>query len=80
MLSTEHDLSSTLYQYQWLANNLRSLNRNRTPWVIIEIPLAMDFFKVFATIEDPRTQQLEQPVQSFPMPHCISETGQKQAL
>jgi hypothetical protein len=37
MLSSEHDLSSTSRQYQWLESDLRSLNRKRTPWVIIEI-------------------------------------------
>lgn len=37
MLSSEHDLSSTSRQYQWLESDLRSVNRLRTPWVIVEI-------------------------------------------
>jgi hypothetical protein len=37
MLSSEHDLSSTSRQYRWLERDLRSVNRLKTPWVIIEI-------------------------------------------
>ena len=36
MISTEHDLSSKSEQYQWLLQDLSSVNRTLTPWVIIE--------------------------------------------
>jgi len=35
MISTEHDLSNSSSQYQWLAQDLRSVNRSMTPWVVL---------------------------------------------
>lgn len=37
MLSSEHDLSPFSRQYQWLESDLQSLDRTKTPWVIVEI-------------------------------------------
>ena len=36
MLSSEHDLSPGSEQYEWLENNLLSVDRNETPWLIVE--------------------------------------------
>lgn len=36
MISAEHDLHPGTRQYEWLENDLRSVNRTRTPWVILE--------------------------------------------
>ena len=35
MISTEHDLSSSSRQYLWLEEDLKNINRLKTPWVII---------------------------------------------
>ena len=35
MMSTEHDYSPGSRQYKWLDNDLSSVNRKITPWVII---------------------------------------------
>ena len=37
MLSSEHDLSPSSRQYQWLSQDLQNVKRNETPWVIVEI-------------------------------------------
>ena len=36
MLSSEHDLSHKSVQYKWLENELASVNRTSTPWVLVE--------------------------------------------
>ena len=36
MLSSEHDLSPKSVQYEWLVNELNSVNRTITPWVLVE--------------------------------------------
>jgi hypothetical protein len=36
MLSSEHDLSPTSKQHKWLENELSSVDRSITPWVIVE--------------------------------------------
>ena len=36
MISSEHDLSPTSEQYKWLSQNLASVDRTLTPWVLIE--------------------------------------------
>ncbi|UJR34922.1 hypothetical protein I4U23_027700 [Adineta vaga] len=33
--STEHDFRRTSHQYQWIEQDLRSVNRSRTPWLIV---------------------------------------------
>lgn len=35
MISTEHDLSPGTRQYKWLEQDLKSIDRSKTPWVII---------------------------------------------
>jgi phosphodiesterase/alkaline phosphatase D-like protein len=35
MISTEHDLSPGSRQYVWLQEDLRNIDRSRTPWVIL---------------------------------------------
>ncbi len=46
MLSSEHDLSPGSDQYTWLAQNLASVDRSLTPWVIVEShrPLYMNLY------------------------------------
>lgn len=34
-ISTEHDYSPGSPQYVWLENDLQSVNRSKTPWVVI---------------------------------------------
>ena len=34
MFSTEHHFEETSRQYKWLENDLKSVNRTRTPWII----------------------------------------------
>lgn len=36
VLSSEHDLSPSSVQYDWLQNDLQHVDRNKTPWLIIE--------------------------------------------
>jgi len=36
MVSSEHSLSKNSRQYKWLENDLKKVNRNLTPWIIIE--------------------------------------------
>lgn len=36
MISSEHSLHKTSRQYKWLENDLKSVDRSVTPWVIIE--------------------------------------------
>ncbi len=36
MLSSEHDLSQNSVQYKWLENELKSVNRTLTPWLLVE--------------------------------------------
>jgi len=36
VLSSEHDLSSSSIQYSWLENDLRKVNRQQTPWLVVE--------------------------------------------
>ncbi|XP_028398473.1 nucleotide pyrophosphatase/phosphodiesterase-like [Dendronephthya gigantea] len=35
MISTEHDLSPGTRQYKWLEEDLKSIDRSKTPWVIL---------------------------------------------
>ena len=35
MMSTEHDYNPGSRQYQWLENDLKSVDRRKTPWVMI---------------------------------------------
>lgn len=44
MLSSEHDMSPGSEQYKWLSQNLESVDRAKTPWVIVEAhrPLYMN--------------------------------------
>ena len=37
IISSEHDLSPGSRQYQWLEQDLNSVNRTLTPWVIVEM-------------------------------------------
>lgn len=37
MLSSEHDLTPLSTQYKWLERDLASIDRNLTPWVIVEV-------------------------------------------
>jgi hypothetical protein len=36
MISSEHDLGKGSVQHAWLENDLRSVDRTKTPWVIVE--------------------------------------------
>ena len=60
MISTEHDFTPGSPMYTWLENDLRNVDRKKTPWVIIAGHRAMycsasiagiasnsDFFKSF---------------------------------
>ena len=35
MMSTEHDMSKGSRQYTWLENDLKNVNRSKTPWIIL---------------------------------------------
>ena len=35
MMSTEHDMGNGSKQYTWLENDLKNVNRAKTPWIII---------------------------------------------
>ena len=35
MISTEHDFSPGSPMYTWLENDLRNVDRKKTPWVMI---------------------------------------------
>ena len=35
MMSTEHDFSPNSRQYNWLENDLKNVDRKKTPWVVI---------------------------------------------
>jgi phosphodiesterase/alkaline phosphatase D-like protein len=35
MISTEHDLIPYSRQYEWLQQDLKNINRSKTPWVIL---------------------------------------------
>ena len=35
MMSTEHDFRPGSRQYQWLEKDLKSVDRSKTPWVIV---------------------------------------------
>lgn len=35
MMSTEHDMGSGSRQYKWLEEDLKNVNRAKTPWVIL---------------------------------------------
>ena len=35
MMSTEHDMGKGSKQYTWLENDLKSVDRSKTPWVIL---------------------------------------------
>lgn len=37
MLSSEHNISNGSEQYEWLAKDLASVDRTRTPWVVVEL-------------------------------------------
>lgn len=37
VLSSEHDLSSSSVQYQWLEADLSTVNRTVTPWIVVEL-------------------------------------------
>jgi len=37
MISSEHDLEPNSPQYTWLEQDLKSVNRTKTPWVILEM-------------------------------------------
>ena len=37
MLSSEHNLTSGSDQYEWLENDLKSVNRTITPWLVVEM-------------------------------------------
>lgn len=34
IFSTEHDFLNTSIQYKWIENDLQSVNRTRTPWIL----------------------------------------------
>jgi hypothetical protein len=34
MMSTEHDFTDSSIQHEWLENDLKSVNRSKTPWVV----------------------------------------------
>ena len=36
MISSEHALDKTSRQFKWLESDLKSIDRNKTPWVIVE--------------------------------------------
>ena len=36
VFSSEHDLSPGSTQYEWLANDLKMVNRTKTPWLVVE--------------------------------------------
>ena len=36
MLSSEHNMTSGSRQFKWLENDLKSVNRTVTPWVVVE--------------------------------------------
>ena len=35
MMSTEHDMGNKSTQYKWLENDLKKVNRTKTPWIIL---------------------------------------------
>ena len=35
MMSTEHDMGKGSKQYIWLENDLKSVDRSKTPWVVL---------------------------------------------
>ena len=35
MMSTEHDMGNGSRQYTWLENDLKNVNRSKTPWLIL---------------------------------------------
>ena len=35
MMSTEHDMGNKSKQYKWLENDLKKVNRTKTPWTIL---------------------------------------------
>ena len=49
MISSEHSLEKTSRQYKWLEDDLKKVDRDVTPWVIIEShrPMYMNEYQVF---------------------------------
>lgn len=43
VLSSEHDLSSKSLQHKWLESDLRSVDREKTPWLVVELHRPMYF-------------------------------------
>lgn len=41
MMSTEHDFTPGSRQYTWLENDLKSVDREKTPWLIFSGHRAM---------------------------------------
>ena len=35
MMSTEHDIRPGSRQYTWLENDLKKVDRNKTPWIVL---------------------------------------------
>ena len=35
MMSTEHDFRDGSRQYKWLENDLKNVDRKKTPWVVL---------------------------------------------
>ena len=50
MISTEHDFTPGSPMYTWLENDLRNVDRKKTPWVIIAGHRAMYSSASFAGI------------------------------
>lgn len=41
VVSSEHDFSSNSRQYRWLEADLKSVNRDKTPWLVLELHRSM---------------------------------------
>ena len=35
MMSSEHDIRPGSRQYTWLENDLKKVDRNKTPWIVL---------------------------------------------
>jgi len=62
--STEHDFRSTSPQYAWIEKDLRSVNRTRTPWVIVGSHRHM----YTSEAEDPGEAQIREMLEMYVEP------------
>lgn len=49
VLSAEHDLGEGSKQYKWLENDLASVDRSRTPWLVVEVHRPMYNNEMYAS-------------------------------